>query len=161
MIKIIAAMTPSRIIGNKGKLPWHPGDVRGELQWFQETTDGCTVVMGRKTWESLPPKFRPLPGRDNVVVSQSLGEDTLSGAIVAHTLRQAFNMALVEKDVWVIGGAQLYAEALPLADELYLTFLDKEFEGDTYFPEFENTFTFVEDVRRGEGWTVKKFVKNL
>lgn len=159
MIKIIAAMTPSRVMGNKGKLPWKPKDVPGELKWFQEVTSGCTVIMGRKTWDSLPVEFRPLPGRDNVVVSRSVGEDALPGAIVAHTLNQAFNMALVEKDVWVIGGAQLYVEALPFTDELYLTVLDREFDGDTYFPEFEHLFTFIEDIRKGEGWTVKRFKK--
>ncbi len=161
MIKIIAAMTPLRVMGNKGKLPWKSKDVPGELKWFQEATDGCTVVMGRKTWDSLPVGFRPLPGRDNIVVSQSLGEDALPGAIVAHTLKQAFNMALVGKDVWIVGGAQLYTDALPLADELYLTFLGREFEGDTLFPEFESQFTYIEDIRKGDGWTVKKFIKNM
>lgn len=159
MIKIIAAMTPSRVIGNRGKLPWARKAVPGEMAWFREATIGQTVVMGRKTWDSFPDAFKPLPNRDNIVVSKSLGDNSLHGATVAHTLQQAFDMALVEKDVWIIGGAKVYEEALSFSDELYLTFLDKEFEGDTYFPEFENQFTYVEDVRKGEVWTVKKFVR--
>lgn len=160
MIKIIAAMTPKRVIGNKGKLPWMSKDVPGELKWFQEVTLGHTVIMGRSTWESLPPKFRPLSGRYNIVVSRTMSAPPLS-VIVARSLKDALRLAYAGKDVWIIGGAQMYGEALANADELYLTFIDKEFGGDTYFPEFADMFSFVEDVRHGEGWAVKRFVKKV
>lgn len=161
MIKVIAAMTPSRIIGKAGGLPWTPKDLPGELRWFQEATLGHAVIMGRATWDSLPPKFRPLAHRENIIVSKTMRELDALGVIVARDLGEALNFVTQGKDAWVIGGAQLYAAAIPLADELYLTILDREFEGDTYFPEFENHFTFVEDVRSGEGWTVKRFVKKV
>lgn len=161
MIKIIAAMTPSRVIGKNGGLPWTPKDVPGELKWFKEATLGHAVVMGRTTWDSLPPNFRPLAYRQNIVVSKTMKELDALGVMVARDIREAFNFVTGGKDTWVIGGAQLYFIALPFAQELYLTVLDKEFEGDTVFPQFEQIFTFAEDVRRGEGWTVKKFIKRV
>lgn len=152
-------MTPSRVIGNMGVLPWSKKDVPGELKWFAEATTGHTVVMGRKTWDSFPLAFKPLPNRENIVVSRNANQSECPGAIVVKSLSEVLERTLGSYDVWVIGGAQIYTEALPFADELYLTIIDKEFEGDTYFPEFENMFTFAEDVKRGEGWTVKRFVK--
>lgn len=161
MIKIIAAMTPSRVIGKNGSLPWTPKDVPGEPKWFQEATLGHTVIMGRTTWESLPPKYRPLVHRENIVVSRTMKELDALGVFVARDVTGALNAVTQGKDVWVIGGAQLYVAALSYALELYLTILDREFDGDTYFPPFEDKFDFMEDVHRGEGWTVKKFVKIL
>jgi dihydrofolate reductase len=159
MIKIIAAMTPSRVIGNRGVLPWSKKDVPGELKWFAEATMGHIVVMGRKTWDSFPLAFKPLPNRENIVVSRNANQSKYPGAIVVKSLSGALGHPLDGHDVWIIGGAEIYTEALSFADELYLTIIDKEFEGDTYFPEFENMFTFAEDVKRGEGWTVKRFTK--
>lgn len=159
MIKIIAAMTHSRVIGNNGILPWTTKDIPGELKWFQEATAGHAVIMGRATWESLPLKFRPLAHRENIVVSKTISELDGLGVFVARDVMGAFNFVTEGKDAWVIGGAQIYEICLPLAEELYLTILDEEFEGDTYFPEFTNMFSFVEDVCRGDGWTVKKFTK--
>lgn len=161
MIKIIVAMTPDRVIGKDGGLPWKPQDVPGELKWFQEATLGHAVIMGRTTWESLPPKFRPLAHRENIVVSRTMKELDALGVLVARDLREALNFVTVGKEVWVIGGAQLYMTALPLSQELYLTVLDREFGGDTFFPEFEHLFTFAGDIRQGDGWTVKKFVKRV
>ena len=161
MIKIIVAMTPDRVIGKDGGLPWKSQDVPGELKWFQQATLGHAVIMGRATWESLPPKFRPLAHRENIVVSRTMKELDALGVLVARDLREALNFVTVGKDAWVIGGAQLYVAALPVAEELYLTVLDQGFDGDTFFPEFEHLFTFAEDVQRGEGWTVKKFTKKV
>ncbi len=161
MIKIIAALTPSRVIGNKGSLPWTPKDVPGELKWFQEATLGHTVIMGRTTWESLPLKHRPLSGRENIVVSRKTQELDIPGVFLAQDLEEALNRATSDKDIWVIGGAQLYTTALPVAHELYLTILDHEFEGDTLFPEYERLFMFAGNIRQGEGWTVKKFIKGI
>jgi len=159
MIKIIAAMTPSHVIGNKGSLPWSKKDVPGELKWFADATTGHTVVMGRKTWDSFPTAFKPLPNRENIIVSRYLNYNEAQGAIVVKSVMEALEHSSFSSDVWIIGGAQIYTEALPFVDELYLTIIDKEFEGDTYFPEFRKMFTFVADVKKGEGWTVKRFAK--
>jgi len=159
MIKIIAAMTHSRVIGHNGILPWTPKDIPGELKWFADATTGHTVVMGRKTWDSFPTAFKPLPNRENIIVSRYLNYNEAQGTIVVKSVMEALEHSRSSSDVWIIGGAQIYTEALPFVDELYLTIIDKEFEGDTYFPEFKKMFTFVADVKKGEGWIVKRFVK--
>lgn len=156
MIRIIAAMTEDRIIGNGNALPWTRKDVPGELKWFEECTKGSVVIMGRKTWESLPAKFKPLPERVNVVVSRSL--DSISGAEARTSLQDALSTHAHE-DVWIIGGGEMYAQGLRYADELWLTKIAGTFEGDVYFPEFEHLFMYREDVRQGEGWVAQRFVK--
>ena len=134
-LSLIAAVARHRVIGREGRLPWHlPGDMRH----FRETTRGKPVIMGRKTWESLPEKFRPLPGRLNVVVSGNPGYSA-PGAIVAGSLADAIEKAGRGSDaeVFVVGGAKLYRQALPLAGRLYLTEIDAEFPGDALFPEID------------------------
>jgi dihydrofolate reductase len=135
MLSLIAAVARHRVIGQDNRLPWHlPGDMRH----FRETTRGRPVIMGRKTWESLPEKFRPLPGRLNVVVSGNPGYPA-PGAVGAGSL-----VAAIEKaegnggEVFVIGGAGLYRQALPFAGRLYLTEIDAEFPGDALFPEINS-----------------------
>ena len=150
MITIIAAMTPSRVIGHGNELPWKKSDVKGEMKWFTESTTGHIVIMGRHTWESFPEAFRPLPLRTNVVVSRTL--EGATGAIIFRTLDEALQKYATE-NVWVIGGAEIYAQALPHADELYITYVDND------FPSFEKDFMYAETVRSGAGWHVKKFVK--
>ena len=135
MLSLIAAVARNRAIGKDNRLLWHlPEDMRH----FREITRGKPLIMGRKTWESLPEKFRPLPGRLNVVVSR----DPLypaTGAILASSLeaalRQAYSACSPSAEIFVIGGAELYRQALPLADRLYLTEVDEDFAGDTFFPE--------------------------
>ena len=132
-LSLIAALASNRAIGKDNELLWHlPEDMRH----FRETTRGKPVIMGRKTWESLPESFRPLPGRHNIVVSrdpayQASGA-TLAGSL-ADALRQAEAQTNVE-EVFVIGGAQLYHEALPLANRLYLTEIEQDFHGEVFFP---------------------------
>jgi len=155
-IKIIAAMTPLGIIGNRNTLPWEKSDVPGELAWFKEATLGSVVIMGRNTWDSFPPAYRPLLGRINVIISHTL--TTAEGAIIFAGLEGALQ-AYANVDVWIIGGAQLYAQALPQTDELYLTVIDEEFKGDVYFPKFKNNFIYSETVKNGKGWHVEKWVK--
>src|SRR5690349_2626488 len=124
--KAIAALAENRVIGAGGKIPWRLPE---DLQFFKEQTTGHTVVMGRKTWESLG---RPLPRRRNVVVSRTLapGENTLPGAIVIHDLNALSALPATEQ-VWIIGGADVYAQALPHCAELYLTHVTGTPEGDT------------------------------
>jgi dihydrofolate reductase len=121
-IALVVAHSRNRVIGRDGDLPWHlPSDLRR----FKELTTGGTVVMGRRTWDSLPPRFRPLPGRRNVVVSRN-GCD-------APDVRRSVEEAL-EDGCFVIGGGEIYAQALPHADRVYATEIDADVDGDVFFP---------------------------
>jgi dihydrofolate reductase len=137
IVALIAAVADNGVIGKDGGLPWR---IPADLRWFRERTMGHHVVMGRKTWASIG---RPLPGRTNVVVSRSLDpsgpegrEDESSGVTVVDGLARALELAAIAGDdeVFVIGGAELYRSALPLADRLYLTRVHAVIEGDTWFP---------------------------
>lgn len=129
-LSMIAALARNNVIGQDNTLPWHLPE---DLKHFRAITQGKPVIMGRKTWDSLPPKFRPLPGRRNIVVSRNR-KLALAGAEVVDSLAAA--LALLDHDAEgvVIGGAELYRLALPLADRLYLTRIDAEFAGDAFFP---------------------------
>ncbi len=129
----MAAVARDGVIGLAGGLPWRiPEDVRR----FRELTIGQPVVMGRRTWDSLPEHFRPLPGRRNVVVTRNPTWHA-DGAENAPSIDEALLLLEDAEQVFVIGGAELYAAALPLADELLLTEIDSELDGDTYFPTWE------------------------
>ena len=131
MLSLIAAIARNRVIGNDNQLLWHlPGDMRH----FRETTRGKPVIMGRKTWESLPEKFRPLPGRLNIVVSRNPAYAAL-GATLATSLEDALKQVKDADEAFVIGGADLYRQALPFAKRVYLTELTADFDGDTSFPD--------------------------
>lgn len=124
---LIWAQAHDRVIGRDGSMPWHLPE---DLAHFKATTSGATVVMGRRTWESFPPRFRPLPGRTNVVIT---GRPDWSddGAVVVHSLAEALDRA---GDIWVIGGARVYAEAMAYADTIVVTEIDAAYDGDTYAP---------------------------
>jgi dihydrofolate reductase len=107
---------------------------------FKRTTLGGPVIMGRKTWDSLPPKFRPLPGRLNVVVTRQAGWQA-AGALCAHSLTEACGLCPFESDAWVIGGAEIYALALPLASTAVVTEIDAAYDGDAYAPQFGPEWT--------------------
>ena len=129
ILTLIAAVAKNGVIGKDNRLPWH---LPADLRHFKALTTGHAVIMGRKTWESLPEKFRPLPGRQNIVVTRN-ATYAASGATVAGSLPDAVAAAAGE-EAFVIGGAELYQVALPLADRLQLTEIDAEFDGDTWFP---------------------------
>jgi len=132
MISLIAAVAQNRALGKDGQLLWHlPEDMR----YFRETTRGKPVIMGRKTWESLPDVFRPLPGRRNIVISRNPAYDA-PGATLAGSLEEAVRLAQDDAEVFVIGGAEIYRQALPLAQRLYLTEVARDFDADAFFPEF-------------------------
>ena len=132
MISLIAAVAQNRALGKDGQLLWHlPEDMR----YFRETTRGKPVIMGRKTWESLPDVFRPLPGRRNIVISRNPAYDA-PGATLAGSLEEAVRLAQDDAEVFVIGGAEIYRQALPLAQRLYLTEVAQDFAADAFFPEF-------------------------
>jgi len=131
-LHLIFACSANGVIGKTGTMPWHLPE---DLAHFKRTTLGCPVVMGRKTWDSLPPRFRPLPGRLNVVVTRQRDwQDT--GAKVAHTLPDAMALCGDAADVWIIGGAEIYTQALPLATSAVVTEIEASFDGDAFAPQF-------------------------
>ena len=138
-LHLIFARAKDGVIGNDNALPWHLPE---DLAHFKRTTLGCPVIMGRKTWDSIPPKFRPLPGRTNVVVTrqpdwQGLNADGApSTALRADSLEQAVQLCGDAPHGWVIGGAQLYAQALPLATSAVVTEIDVTVQGDAFAPTF-------------------------
>ena len=129
-ISLIYACARNGVIGKQGQMPWH---IPEDLAHFKRTTLGAPVIMGRKTWDSLPERFRPLPGRLNVVVTRQVGWQA-EGAHMAHSLEQAIQACSGTPEVWIMGGAQIYAQALPLAQRVVVTEIDAEFEGDAYAP---------------------------
>ena len=132
MISLIAVVARNRAIGKDNALLWHLPE---DLRHFREVTRGKPVIMGRKTWESLPAAFRPLPGRRNIVVSRN-ADYVATGAQCATTLDDAVHLCADADEAFVIGGEQIYRQALPFADRLCLTEVDEDADGDTYFPEF-------------------------
>jgi dihydrofolate reductase len=134
-LNLIYARARNGVIGRDGTLPWH---VPEDLAHFKRHTAGCPVIMGRKTWDSLPPRFRPLPGRTNIVVTRQSGWQA-GGAVVAHSLQDALACAgqaqPAASEVWVIGGAELYRLALPAARRAVVTELALDVDGDSYAPQ--------------------------
>lgn len=159
MITIIVAVAANGVIGDKNALLWH---IREDMVRFRTITSGHPVIMGRKTYESIG---RPLPKRTNVVITRS--DLQIEGCRVVHSLDEAFEMFESSEEVFVIGGAQIYEQALPKADRILLTIVHRPYEGDTSFPtidpsvweecsrerfergeEFDAPFSFVEFRRR-------------
>ena len=143
-ISLILAMADNGTIGHENSLPWH---LPNDLKFFKESTMGKPIIMGRKTYESIG---RPLPGRTNIVISRTLDTFDIPGCIVFQSLDDAITHVentLVAPEIMIMGGAQIYKEALPLMNRLYLTHVHANVEGDTQMPpfHFENaTLTFEE-----------------
>jgi dihydrofolate reductase len=133
-LSLIAAVARNGAIGKNNELLFRLPE---DMQHLKRTTMGHPVIMGRKTWDSLPARFRPLPGRTNIVVTRNPHWQA-EGAVVARSLEQALPLAGNAAKVFVIGGAELYAAALPIADELVLTEVDRDFDGDVYFPKWDS-----------------------
>jgi len=129
-LSIIVAMAKNRTIGINNTLPWH---LPADLKRFKELTMGHHMIMGRKTFESIG---RPLPGRITVVVSRNQ-ELKVAGCLIAHSLEQAIAACRGDDEIFVVGGAELYAQAMPLVDKLYITEIRQNVEGDAHFPAFK------------------------
>jgi len=147
IVAAIAAMDESRIIGKDNKLPWHLPE---DMKHFSDLTRGHTVFMGRKTYESLPDRFRPLPGRKNVVASRNIEKFTGCKEVLitdspANFIEsaRAGEIKLPSEKLWIIGGSQIYRDTMNLWEELYLTVVDGSHDGDAFFPEFESNFKLV------------------
>lgn len=131
MISLIVAHDRNRVIGYKNGMPWH---LPGDLQYFKATTMGKPVLMGRKTFESIG---RPLPGRRNIVITRNASYQA-EGIEVVGSLDEALSLVSEVPEVMIIGGEQIFTQSLPIADRLYITLIDETFEGDTYFPSYDN-----------------------
>ncbi len=130
VISIIVAMGNGRVIGIKNKLPW---DLPADMEHFQQLTIGKPVIMGQKTFESIG---KPLPGRTNIIMT--LDKDfNPSGCLIACSIEEALEKAKDFKEAMICGGVSIYKQFLPLADKMYLTLIEGDFEGDAYFPEFD------------------------
>lgn len=151
-LALIVAVARNRVIGKGGKLPWH---ISEDLKRFKRLTTGHTVLMGRKTFESIG---RPLPNRRNVVISST----PQPGVETYRSVTEALEALKDEEKIFVMGGGQLYACLLDSADELYLTLVDKDVEGDTFFPPYEHMLgtRFREAAREErEGYTFVDYTR--
>ena len=130
-IVIVAAVARNRVIGKDNRLLWN---IPEDMAHFKALTAGHTVIMGRKTWESLPPRFRPLPSRRNIVITRQ-PDYAAPGAELADSLENGLKLASTATVAFIIGGEQIYTQAMALADRLEITEVDQEPEGDAWFPE--------------------------
>jgi dihydrofolate reductase len=149
-MKAIAAMAENRVIGNQGKIPWHLPE---DFKWFKQATLGHILVMGRRTYESIG---RPLPGRETWILSRT-GFTAPGTRTVPSPEALAILAAQESRDVWVAGGAEIYALLLPHCSDLYLSMVHGTPAGDAFFPPFEAGFVSVGEVLRKDGFHVMHF----
>lgn len=144
MIAILAALCKwNYVIGKDNQLPWHLPD---DLKCFKELTNNKSVIMGKNTYLSLPEKFRPLPKRNNIVISKTMSEE--KGIDVCRSIEKAIITAQTyQKDIFIIGGASIYQQTLPFVDTMYLSKIFRDYEGDTFFPRFDEN-EWIEKKRR-------------
>lgn len=145
----IAAMAQNRVIGNGNAMPWH---VPEDFRWFKSQTLGKTLLMGRKTFESLG---KPLPKRRTIVISRS--DYQAEGITVIHSLEE-LGSVLTEPECWICGGAEIYAMTLPWWHDLYLSLIEGEYPGDAFFPPFEDQLTGGDIVHRAQGVEVRHYL---
>lgn len=132
-VSLIAAISTNNCIGKNNALPWH---IPEDLKHFKELTTGKTVLMGRKTWESIPAKFRPLPNRKNIVITTQADFITPEGVEVFHNIDDALKHHSHEQ-IFIIGGANIYTQTIDLADTLYITEVHQIIDGDVFFPDID------------------------
>ncbi len=153
MIAIVVAMTPDRVIGKDGEIPWY---IPEDMKHFKELTSGHTVLMGRKTFESLPESYTPLPDRNNIVVSTTMEER--EGIDVCRSVEQGLEKAeSYEGDLYVIGGESIYEQTLDVADKMFISVVDRKVDGDTYFPEFDKSNWMLENEKEFDEFILKKY----
>lgn len=143
MISFLVAMDQNRVIGKDNKLPWH---LPADLKYFKELTMGHPIIMGRKTYESIG---RPLPGRKNIVITRNK-DYTAEGCTVIHSISEVKELEdKRNEELFVIGGAEIFEQTFSIADRLYITMIEETFEGDTYFPTFNEDEWIVVSKEKG------------
>ncbi|MEQ9298840.1 MAG: dihydrofolate reductase [Cyclobacteriaceae bacterium] len=136
-ISMIAAVSANGVIGKDNDMAWHLPD---DMKFFKQTTAGHHVLLGRKNWESIPLKWRPLPNRPNIVITRN-DEYQADGGTVTSSLENALRIAkdASEEEAFIIGGGEIYRLGLPLSDRMYITEIDAQIDGDTFFPEWDKS----------------------
>jgi len=154
MNMIVAISGEKRVMGKNGSIPWQ---IPEDLQYFKKITSGSIVIMGRKTWESLPSQYRPLPDRENIVLTRDTDFNAL-GAVVVHSKEEALQKvdSSANKDIFIIGGSAIYEMFLPDTEKLFITQIKKDFDGDIYFPSYEDMFSLTKETP-GEKVIFKEF----
>lgn len=148
-IIVIAAVAKNRVIGRDNQLLW---SIPEDMKHFKELTQGHPVIMGRKTWESIPVKFRPLPNRKNIIISRQT--DFISpGGYLAHSLDEALSKVIDSPTVFIIGGGEIYAQAMTIATRLEITEVKQEPDGDAWFPEIDLAYWKKEKEVYREGYS--------
>ena len=132
LVSLIVAVSENNVIGKKGQLPWHLPD---DMKYFRDTTMGHCVIMGRKNFDSIPGKFRPLPGRTNIIVTHQKNFSAPE-CIVVNSIEEALEKAKQknEAEAFIIGGGEIFKQSIPKADKIYLTRIHAAFDGDVFFP---------------------------
>lgn len=141
MINIIVATSENNVIGRGNDIPWY---IPKDLEHFKKLTTGNTVIMGRKTYESLPKEYRPLPNRVNIVITRDKSYQA-KGCLVVNSLEEALRKSDNNREIFIIGGGQIYREGLKFAERIYLTKIHKNIEGDTYFPKLNKFWKLVDE----------------
>lgn len=145
MLSLIVAMSQNNVIGDKNKLLWN---LKEDLRRFKEITTGHPIIMGRKTYESIG---KPLPNRKNIIITRS--DINIDGCIVVHSIEEAINMFPNDEEIFIIGGAEIYKQAIGKVDKMYLTVILEDYEGDAFFPYINFNMWNIEDIEsfdRGE-----------
>jgi len=156
MIALVSAVAKNGVIGDKNNLPWYLPE---DLKRFKEITSGKTVLMGRKTFESIVSRLgKPLPNRTNVVITRNAGYQVPPGAVVESDIHSAMRNHGVN-DIFVIGGGEIYKQTIDLADTLYITHIDKNIEGDTTFPAIDPAKWKLASEEKHDGYSVAEYKK--
>jgi dihydrofolate reductase len=152
-INLIVAMTKDRVIGNEGELPWK---ILDDMRLFKSITSGAVVIMGKNTWLSIPEQFRPLPDRTNIIVSSTLEKQ--EGATVCKSVKEALEVAQKSGlEIFCIGGSKLYAEMLPIANIIHISWIKQDYDGDTYFPNIDVSGWNVIETREFPDFIYRKY----
>jgi len=151
-IILIAAMAENRVIGRDNAMPW---SIKGNLAHFKEMTMGFPCIMGRKTWDSLPKK--PLPGRLNIIISKSVNENSQNIKTFL-SLSSAVESCSNYNKIFICGGESIYAQAMPFADKIDLTLIPGQYDGDTYFPEIDDSWKKTDSVKFDE-FSIVTYIK--
>ena len=156
MLSLIAAVAKNNCIGQSNRLPWH---IPEDLKRFKELTTGKIVLMGRKTWESIPEKFRPLPNRKNIIITRQKDYSAPAGVEIYQDIDAALT-AHPDQEIMVMGGAEIYRQTIDRAIKLYITEVNQTVDGDVFFPEIDPTMWKEVERENHAGFSFVKYNKN-